>query len=109
MIVAHLSDDQLLEIAKTREFQNFLLEEDAKNIPPTTTNATPIKPRRESQDSSYFSDGSPCSFGNPATPQTTAKETLRATLNRDVKRDNWVHLSMIDDEKLFFIDEAGNR
>lgn len=107
VIVPSLTDEQLLELVNRPDFKDFI-EDEAKKSGITT-----IKPRRESEDSSYYSDGSPYSYGNPATPQDsnkklTAKEAFKNSLKEDVKRKEWVSLHLLDNEEVFQI-ENGRR
>lgn len=68
------------------------------------------KPRRESEDSSYFSDASHASpYSCPATPPMSAKEMFRSSLNEDIKKKAWIKVTIMEDEELFRIDKNGMR
>lgn len=104
-IVPSLTDGQLLSLALTQEFKEFVEGEVQK---PAATIAS--KPRRESEDSSYFSDASHASpYSCPATPPTLAKEAFCKSLDKDVKTREWVKVNTMGDEELYGVDDDGKR
>lgn len=87
-------------IANKPEFQKFL-----QTVIEKTDIKSSVSIRRESTDSSYFSDGSP----HPDNNNNSAQIALRNSLREDVKRKVWVQLTLLDEEEVFQIDKNGNR